>query len=69
MNIDISEQPVLLNQLVEALNQAAGGASQLIHAMQDPRWLMVRDMIELTKHGALDQATFAASKITAIKPS
>lgn len=67
--IDVSSQPVLLNQLVEALNQAAGGASQLIHTMSDPRWMIIRDSIELTKEGVLEIATFAASKITTIRPA
>lgn len=67
--IDVSSQPVLLNDLVEALNQANGGASQLLHAMQDPRWMIIRDSIELVKHGALQVATFNVSKITAIAPA
>ena len=67
--IDVSSQPVLLNQLIESLNQSIGGCGQLVHAMQDPRWMLIRDMLELTKCAALEQATFAASKITAVKPS
>lgn len=66
--VNVSSQPLLLNQLIEALNQAAGGASQLIHGMQDPRWMVIRDSVELTKEGVLEIATFAAQKISTIKP-
>lgn len=65
--LKVSDQPRLLNELVQALSQAAGGASQLIHQMQDPRWMMIREAIELTQEGVLEVATFA-TKLSIIKP-
>lgn len=68
-NIKISEQPKLLNDLVESLRQAAGGASQLVHMMGDPRWMMIREAIELTQEGVLGIMTIETKKIGLIKPS
>lgn len=67
-NIQVSDQPALLNQMIEALGQAAGGASQLIHSQRDPRWIFIREMIECTQGAVLEQASFAARKISVIKP-
>ncbi len=64
--INVSDQPMLLNQMVEALAQAAGGCSQLIHTQRDPRWMFIREMIECTQGAILEQATFAA-KISTVK--
>ena len=65
----VTDQPILLNQLVESLGQAAGGASQLIHTIRDPRFIVIREAIELAKEGVLQLATFQARKVTYIKPS
>lgn len=65
--INVSDQPLLLNQMIEALSQAAGGASQLIHTQRDPRWIFIREMIECTQGAVLEQATFAAKNITTVK--
>lgn len=67
--IKISDQPRLLNELVEAISQAAGASGQLIHTMNDPRWMVIREALDLTKEGVLKLATFAASKVTAVRPS
>ena len=67
--IKISDQPKLLDDCLEGLRQAAGGASQLAHSQRDPRWLFIRELIECTQGAVLEQATFAASKITTVRPS
>lgn len=67
-NIKVSDQPVILNELLESLAQAAGGASQLIHTQRDPRWMFIREIIECTQGAILEQATFAARKVSVLKP-
>lgn len=62
--LTLADQPRLLNQLIEALGQASGAAGQIIHQHQDPRWFMVRDMLDLAKEDATTRATFAAAKIS-----
>lgn len=61
--ISIAEQPKLLNELIEGLTQAIGACSQLTHTMQDPRWMTMREMVELAREGATLTATFEARKI------
>ena len=65
--LPVSAQPKLLNELIESLAQAAGGASQLVHHMRDPRWMGIRDIIELVQGGVLEVAT-VSTKISIIKP-
>lgn len=67
--INISEQPRLLSELVDSLAQASGGASQLIHSLGDPRWIMIREAVDLLKEGVMSIASFEAKKITLIKPN
>jgi len=59
--------PKLLNQAIDGLKQASGGCSQLLHTRTDPRWLVLRQAIDLTTDGLIGLATFAASQITGIK--
>lgn len=66
--LDVSDQPKLLNELVESLGQAVGAASQIIHLHQDPRWMMVREALELAREGVMSVATFEARKVTIVKP-
>jgi L-cysteine desulfidase len=61
-NINIADQPKILKDLCDALTQASGAASQLTHTMQDPRWMMIRESIDLTKEGVINVITFQASK-------
>lgn len=56
--------PQLLNELVESITQAAGACSQLIHVHQDPRWMTIREMLDLFKEGIVGAATFQASKVS-----
>ena len=67
--INVSSQPKMLDDILESLRQAGGGASQLCHSQRDPRWLFIREIIECTQGLILEQATFAASKVTAVRPS
>jgi len=60
--------PVLLNGIIEGLTQATGACSQLIHAHQDPRFMMLRETLESARDICKQQATFAATKITRIRP-
>lgn len=62
----IENQPKLLKELSDSLSQAEGSASQLIHSMQDPRWIFIREALDLTKEGVMKLATFEASKSLAI---
>lgn len=45
----IKPQPVILRELLESLNQAIGGASQIIHHLQEPRFMHIRDALEKTR--------------------
>lgn len=66
--MSIAEQPRLLNQLIESLGQASGAASQILHMHQDPRWMMIRDALDLAKEGTMSIATTAVKQITAVRP-
>lgn len=47
----------ILNELIEALNQAEGAASGLIHACGQPMaFIQIRDTIALTKEGIVEVA-------------
>ena len=56
MKIGIRSQPVVLAELIQALTQASGGASQLIHMLQDPRFIVIREAIDMMKDGCLKLA-------------
>lgn len=44
-DIDYKELKRLLNEFMDGMSQAFGGAWQLAHAHSDPRWLTMRDAI------------------------
>lgn len=67
--MQVSSSPKLLNEFIESIGQAAGATTQLLHHHQDPRWMMVREALELTKEGATKVATFAATKFTNVRPA
>jgi hypothetical protein len=46
-------QPEMLKEMVESLSQAEGAASQLIHMLQDPRFMVIRESLQLAKEGVL----------------
>lgn len=49
-------EAVLLNELMESLTQSAGGAWQLAHSRHDPRWLVIRDILEMVRSQVADIA-------------
>ena len=49
-------QPQILGELINALSQASGGASVLIHLLQDPRFIIIRDTLDLVKEGCIELA-------------
>ena len=55
---DTTEQQMLI-RFLDALKQASGSAHQLAHAQQNPRWLQVRDNLEVLRTTA---ATMASSR-------
>lgn len=60
--------PKIMNELVHALGQAAGAATQLLHQHQDPRWMPVRAGIEGAKEIIALRATIPTTRITGIRP-
>ncbi len=67
MTTNIKDEPRLLRELVESLQQASGGAGQLIHALTDPRWIVIRETIDKMKEGVISLASIHASKVTTVK--
>lgn len=65
---NVSKQPALLNDLIESLGQAEGATSQLIHSLQDPRWMYIREAVELAREGVISLATFQAT-LTSVRPN
>lgn len=45
----VRNKSTLLTDILDGLTQANGGASQLMHSLRDPRWMMLREQIEQTK--------------------
>ena len=47
----MAEKPatVLLSEFIDGLTKASGAASQYVHAHQDPRFMYIRDKLELIK--------------------
>lgn len=65
--LDIPEQVRLLKEIAECLSQASGAASQLIHQLDgDPRFIIIRQSIDLTKEGVMKVATFNAKRSIAV---
>lgn len=47
--LKLTQDPTLLKDLMESLGQAEGGCSQMVHTMNDPRWIILREAINETK--------------------
>ena len=44
----------ILNDYVEGLNGMIDASSQMIHQRQNPKWMAMRDMLNMIKDGATD---------------
>lgn len=42
-------KPQLLSEFIEAVNEASGCAWQMVHIFQDPRWMLLRDVLDGVK--------------------
>ncbi len=49
--MDKKSQIKLLAEMAESLNQAEGGAGQLIHQLGHPGFIMIRECVALVKEG------------------
>lgn len=47
------DQVRILKELAESLSQAIGGCSQLVHQLRDPRFMQIREALELTQEGVM----------------
>lgn len=54
----------MLKELSESLNQSIGGATQLAHAQRDPRFLMIRQALELMQEGIMEVTKFQTKVVT-----
>jgi hypothetical protein len=52
----VKPQTVIIREMLESLNQAIGGASQLIHHLQEPRLMHVRQALEITRDACAELA-------------
>lgn len=67
MTLITASPPKLLNNIVDGLSQAIGASSQIVHMHQDPRWMAIRETLEIAKKGCTNYATFAATKTRIVK--
>lgn len=65
---DKSEEAKMFSELVEALKQAEGGCSQLIHHHQDLRFMMIREVLTAVITDTISIATFNATQTMAVRP-
>lgn len=63
----LNDGPKLLQDLVESLGQAEGACSQLIHHLQHPGFIVVRQLVTITKENTLKTATANIMKMGLIK--
>lgn len=52
------EQLALLKEASEAINQAIGGCSQLGHTLQNPKFFMTRDLLEILREWLMANTEF-----------
>lgn len=55
--MDKKNQIKLLAEMAESLNQAEGGAGQLIHQLGHPGFIMIRECVALVKEGVVKIAS------------
>lgn len=49
-------QPQMLSNFIDAVSEAAGCAWQMAHIFNDPRWLSIRDCLEMVREIAPNAA-------------
>ena len=59
--------PVLLNEFIAGLNEAAAAAGAMIHAHHDLRWEFVRRILEETKDATVKVAVNPLTRPTITK--
>ena len=56
---------LILAEFMEGLNIAEGAASQLVTQMQNPKWMAIRDMLNMVKDGCLARVVTSTADKTA----
>jgi len=46
----------ILSEFIEGLNDANGAASQLVHHFQNPKWMAIRDMLNIIRDSYISGA-------------
>ncbi len=61
----LEEKPIatLLKELADSLNEASGGAEQLIIHLDNPDFIVMENMMALLKEKIMSMATFQATKV------
>ncbi len=60
----------LFTDAIEGLDQATGACSQLVHLHGgDPRWMIMRDAVDMVKDECRRQAKISASISVAVRPA
>lgn len=57
----VRTQVQMLSDLIEGLNEMEGAAGQLVTQQQNPKWMAVRDMVQIIKDGFIGQAVTSRS--------
>lgn len=60
---NISDSPRLMIELVESIQQASGACSQLLHHLQNPGFIPMREALDLTKEGVAKVARFQSAAL------
>ncbi len=65
-DIDISNNTRLMREMIEGINQAAGGCSQLTHQLQAPQFILIRRILNATSEGILKEIKFPTRRIVRV---
>lgn len=57
----------MMRELIESLAQASGGAWHLVHQMNDPRWIAIKNMLDGTKQAVISYVTPVTPTITRVR--
>ena len=53
---------LLMGDMIDGLTQATGACSQLIHLLQAPQFIFIREMLDGAKHATTMMATYEAKR-------